>query len=91
MILTQSNNAQEHTIELPSFICRGIITYIKNTVYNVLFVDYGMSFKLSRDQFSIVPRDFILNRYLTKTIGIYNVLPVCVKQDTSNDHKSMTA
>jgi len=90
MILVQSNN-QEHAIELPSFICRGIITYIENTIYNVLFVDYGMSFKLLRNQFCIVPCDFILNRYLTKTIGIYNILPVFVKQDTSNNQKSMTA
>lgn len=86
-ILVQSNN-QKHMIELPSFVCRGLITHIHDAVYNCLFVDHGISFELSQDQFCIIPHDFISDKYLTETVGVCNVLPVCMRKNTLNGHES---
>lgn len=70
-------------VELPSFICRGLITYIKeeNKIYYILLVDHGISIELTKDKFYVLPQNFISEKYLTKTIGVYNILPIRMKKN----------
>lgn len=74
---------------MPSFLCRGIITYIKkeSEVYNVLLVDYGTSIELNRDEIYKVPKDFILKGYLTKTVSVHEILPIRMSKNISNGYK----
>lgn len=88
MVLIQSSN-QKYMIELPSFICRGLITHCEKGAYSVLFVDHGVNFELSQDQFCTIPHDFISDSFLTKVVGVCNVMPVCLRRDTVLDGKSM--
>lgn len=76
--------------ELPSYLCRGIITHIKkeSEIYNVLLVDHGISIELNRDEIYKVPKNFISKEYLTKTVSIYNILPIRMKKNTSNGYKN---
>lgn len=82
IVLIQSNN-YVNEVELPSFICRGLITYIKeeNKIYYILLVDHGISIELTKDKFYVLPQNFISEKYLTKTIGVYNILPIRMKKN----------
>lgn len=84
-ILVQSNYINE--VELPSFVCRGLITYAKKEIYYILLVDHGTGIKLTRDKFCVVPQNFIPEKYLTKTIGVYNILAIRMKKNNSNGFK----
>lgn len=80
-------------MDFPSFVSRGLITFIRkrDETYYILLVDHGFSIKLTRDKFCIVPQNFIPDKYLTKTIGVYNILPIHMKKNASydfNDSKS---
>lgn len=82
MVFIQINH--EAGIKLPSFVCRGLITYIKeNGTYRILLVDHGISIELTRDKFYILPQDFIPDKYLTKTVGVFGILPICMKKKDS--------
>ncbi|XP_050453768.1 putative ATP-dependent RNA helicase TDRD12 isoform X2 [Cataglyphis hispanica] len=86
-VLIQSSQCTSE-IELPSFVCRGLITRIKKEseiLYYILLVDHGTSIELTKDMFCVVPHDFIPEKYLTKTIGVYNILPICMKKNISSD------
>ncbi|XP_071638869.1 putative ATP-dependent RNA helicase TDRD12 isoform X1 [Temnothorax longispinosus] len=75
-------------INLPSFICRGLITCIKKDgTYCILLVDHGTSIELTRDKLHIFPQDVVSDAYLTKTVGVFGVLPICMKKNgvVSND------
>lgn len=85
MVLIQSSNHKNGVAELPSYLCRGLITYIKEGgKYNVHLVDHGVSVALMRDEFHIVPKDFISEKYLTKTIGMYNILPIRMRKNSAD-------
>lgn len=90
MVLIQSSNHKTGIADLPSYLCRGLITYLKkeSRTYNVLLVDHGTSIELNRDEIYKVPKDFIRERYLTKTIGICNVLPIRMKKNVRNGYSS---
>ncbi|XP_029663616.1 putative ATP-dependent RNA helicase TDRD12 isoform X3 [Formica exsecta] len=86
-VLIQSSQCTSE-VELPSFVCRGLITHIKKEneiLYYILLVDHGTGIELTRDQFCVVPYNFIPEEYLTKTIGVYNILPIRMKKDVSSD------
>ncbi|XP_018404160.1 PREDICTED: putative ATP-dependent RNA helicase TDRD12 [Cyphomyrmex costatus] len=75
MVLIQDSIKAE--IKLPSCICQGLITCIKKECeihYIILLVDHGISIGLTRDKFHILPKNFIPDRYLTKTVGVYELL-----------------
>ncbi|XP_067204330.1 putative ATP-dependent RNA helicase TDRD12 [Linepithema humile] len=79
---------------LPTFICRGVITHIKKDsgMYYVLLVDHGTTVELTKDKFCIVPQDFISdNKYLTKTVGVHNILPTRVKKNEKGFDNSKPA
>ncbi|XP_025987860.2 putative ATP-dependent RNA helicase TDRD12 isoform X1 [Solenopsis invicta] len=78
MVFVQRNDAAG--IKLPSYVCRGLVNYIKKetNTYGILLVDHGTVFELPRDKFYILPRDFIPDKYLTKTVGVYGILPICI-------------
>ncbi|KYM94896.1 Pre-mRNA-processing ATP-dependent RNA helicase PRP5, partial [Cyphomyrmex costatus] len=81
MVLIQDSIKAE--IKLPSCICQGLITCIKKECeihYIILLVDHGISIGLTRDKFHILPKNFIPDRYLTKTVGVYGILPICMKK-----------
>lgn len=90
VVLVQSNKC---TIEMdiPSFVCRGLITYIKkqDEIYYILLVDHGISIELTRDEFCIVPQNFIPEKYLTKTVGVYNILPIRMKKKVLNGSNNL--
>jgi len=94
MALIQYNDKAE--IKLPSFVCRGLITHIKKEdgMYYILFlVDHGISIKLTRDKFHIFARDLISEKYLMKTVGVYGILPICIRKNSSvlNGYNTMAA
>lgn len=71
-------------LKLSSFACRGLITYIKEDgTYRILLVDHGTSIELTRDKFYILSQDFIPDKYLTKTVGVFGILPICMKKNGS--------
>lgn len=81
MVLIQYSHKDR--ITLPSFVCRGLITYIKKETgtHFILLVDHGTSIELTRDKFHILPQDIIPDKYLTKTVGVYGMLPICMKKN----------
>lgn len=87
-VFIQSSNHKTGVAELPSYLCRGLITHIKkqNGIYNVLLVDHGISIELNRDEIYKVSKDFIPEEYLTKTVGLYNVWPIRMKKKVINVH-----
>lgn len=91
MIFIESSNHRTGVAELPSYLCRGLITYInkENGTYNVLLVDHGTSIILNRDEMYKVSKNFISEKYLTKTIGIYNVLPIRMRKNIPNGYCSL--
>ncbi|XP_029178829.1 putative ATP-dependent RNA helicase TDRD12 isoform X2 [Nylanderia fulva] len=64
--------------------------YIKKEkkIYCILLVDHGTSIELTRDKFCVVPQNFIPEKYLTRTIGMYNLLPIRMKKNDSNNFNS---
>ncbi|XP_019700247.1 putative ATP-dependent RNA helicase TDRD12 isoform X2 [Harpegnathos saltator] len=91
MVFIQSSNHKTGMAELPSYLCRGLITYIKKEsgIYNVLLVDHGISIELNRDEIYKVPKDFIREEHLTKTVGIYNILPIYMRKNVANGYSSL--
>ncbi|KAL6261063.1 hypothetical protein P5V15_008590 [Pogonomyrmex californicus] len=76
---TQSSN--ETQFELPSFVWRGLVkSKRKDGTYCIFLVDHGTCIELTKDKFCIVPQDFISDKYLTKTVGIYGMLPICIRR-----------
>ncbi|EGI69443.1 Tudor domain-containing protein 12 [Acromyrmex echinatior] len=83
MVLVQDSFKAE--IKLPSYVCRGLITGIKKEYgmyYIILLVDHGISIGLTRDKFHILPKNLIPDKYLTKTVGVYNIIPICMRKST---------
>jgi len=71
-------------LKLSSFVCRGLITCVKEDgTYCILLVDHGTSVELTRDKFYILSQDFIPDKYLTKTVGVFGILPICMKKKGS--------
>jgi len=85
VVIVQSSKCTVE-VELPSFVCRGLIKYIKkqDEIYYILLVDHGISIELTRDQFCIVPQNFIPEKYLTKTVGVFNIVPIRMRKNVSN-------
>lgn len=81
MVLVQYSH--KDGVKLPSFACRGLITsIIKETgTYYILLVDHGTSIELTRNKFDILPQDIVPDKYLTKTIGVYGILPICMRKN----------
>ncbi|KAL0118063.1 hypothetical protein PUN28_009027 [Cardiocondyla obscurior] len=76
-------------IKLPSFVYRGLINHInKDGAYYIFLVDHGISIELTRNKFYILPQDFISDKYLTKTVGIFGILPICMKNNDSMPNSS---
>ncbi|XP_054009470.1 putative ATP-dependent RNA helicase TDRD12 [Hylaeus anthracinus] len=75
----------EKDINLPSWFCRGIIS---NTIhnlgdkYNIFLPDYGTSVELHREDFVLCSTDLSLEGYLSYTVGLYNVLPTAINNDS---------
>ncbi|XP_036148716.1 putative ATP-dependent RNA helicase TDRD12 isoform X2 [Monomorium pharaonis] len=88
MVFVQHNDAVG--IKLPSYVCRGLINCIKKEedTYHILLVDHGISIELTRDKFDILPQDLIPNKYLTKTIGVHGILPICMKSNFLNGYNN---
>ncbi|KAG5341799.1 VASA1 helicase, partial [Acromyrmex charruanus] len=83
MVLVQDSFKAE--IKLPSYVCRGLITCIKKEYgmyYIILLVDHGISIGLTRDKFHIFPKNLIPDKYLTKTVGVYDIIPIFMKKST---------
>ncbi|XP_018050182.1 PREDICTED: putative ATP-dependent RNA helicase TDRD12 isoform X2 [Atta colombica] len=83
MVLIQDSFKAE--IELSSCVCRGLITCIKKEYemyYIILLVDHGISIELTRDKFHILPKNLIPDKYLTKTVGVYDIIPICMRKST---------
>lgn len=83
MILVQDSFKAEK--KLPSCICRGLITCIKKECgisYIILLVDHGISIELTRDKFHVLPKNLIPDEYLTKTVGVYDIIPICMRKST---------
>ncbi|XP_012057914.1 PREDICTED: putative ATP-dependent RNA helicase TDRD12 [Atta cephalotes] len=83
MVLMQDSFKAE--IELSSCVCRGLITCIKKEYemyYIILLVDHGISIELTRDKFHILPKNLIPDKYLTKTVGVYDIIPICMRKST---------
>jgi len=83
MVLIQDSFKAE--IKLPSCVCRGLITCIKKEYemyYIILLVDHGISIELTRDKFHIFPKNLIPDKYLTKTVGVYDIIPICMRKST---------
>jgi len=91
MVFINRNNC--NTGQLPTFICRGVITYIKKEdgIYYILLVDHGISITLTRNEFFVISQDFIPDKYLSKMVGVYNILPTRVKRNVSKDSNNSTA
>lgn len=85
VVIVQSSKCTVE-VELPSFVCRGLIKFIKkqDKIYYILLVDHGISIKLTRDQFCIVPQNCIPEKYLTKAVGVFNIMPIRMKKNVSN-------
>ncbi|XP_017788533.1 PREDICTED: putative ATP-dependent RNA helicase TDRD12 [Habropoda laboriosa] len=79
------HNKSDIAIDLPGWLCRGYISGIGNlkNTYNILLRDYGISITLQREDFIICAIDLILEEDLSFTVGLYNVLPVVMKYDSS--------
>ncbi|KAG5319174.1 VASA1 helicase, partial [Pseudoatta argentina] len=83
MVLVQDSFKAE--IKLPSYVCRGLITCIKKEYgmyYIILLVDHGISIGLTRDKFHILPKNLIPDKYLSKTVGVYDIIPICMRKST---------
>lgn len=80
MVIVRQN---KDGIKLPSFVCRGLITSIEeeNGTYNIFLVDHGTSIKLTREKFYKLPHDLIPDKYLTKTVGVCGILPICMRKN----------
>lgn len=91
VVFIQSSNRETGVAELPAYYCRGLITHIKkkDMKYNILLVDYGISVELVADEFHVIPKDIISKNYLTRTIGMYNILPIRMRRKVSNGYNSM--
>ena len=72
--------------ELPAWLCRGSVCddvgSSKDTC-NVLLSDYGTSAELQKDLLIPCPTDVTSEEYLSFTVGLYNVLPVAARYDSS--------
>ncbi|XP_076652361.1 putative ATP-dependent RNA helicase TDRD12 [Halictus rubicundus] len=72
----------DKNIDLPAWLCRGLISNIINTtknMYHVFLPDYGIAVKLHKSDFCFYSTDLIQEEYLTYTVGLYNVLPTALK------------
>lgn len=77
-------------IELDTWLCRGYISNIAenlNDTYNVFLPDHGISIFLQREDFIIYSPDLISEEYLSYTVGLYNILPAAVHNDSTTDKK----
>lgn len=85
MVIVHCEN-YSNMIELPSFICRGLITNITRETgdYYIFLVDYGTCVKLIRDYLSVVSHNFLPTKHLTKYVSVYNILPLCQKSNSSS-------
>lgn len=85
MVIVHCENYR-NMIELPSFICRGLITNISKETgdYYIFLVDYGTCVKLIRNDLSVVSHNFLSTKHLTKYVSVYNILPLCQKSNSSS-------
>ena len=77
-------------IELDTWLCRGYISNIAENLkdtYNVFLPDHGISILLQREDFIIYSPDLITEKYLSYTVGLYNILPAVVHNDSTTDKK----
>lgn len=81
MVIVQ--HSYKDGIKLPSFVCRGLITSIEeeNGTYYIFLVDCGISIKLTREKFHMLPHDLIPDKYLMKTVGVCGILPICMRKN----------
>ncbi|CAK9822064.1 Putative ATP-dependent RNA helicase TDRD12 [Anthophora retusa] len=81
------HNKSDTAIDLPGWLCRGYISNIEHSEnsYTILLTDYGISVTLQREDFIICSTNLILEEDLSFTVGLYNVLPVIMKYDSSMD------
>ncbi|CAK9807417.1 Putative ATP-dependent RNA helicase TDRD12 [Anthophora plagiata] len=81
------HNKSDIAIDLPGWLCRGYISNIEHSenTYNILLTDYGISVTLQREDFIICSTNLILEEDLSFTVGLYNVLPITMKYDSSMD------
>ncbi|XP_076234936.1 putative ATP-dependent RNA helicase TDRD12 [Calliopsis andreniformis] len=87
------HNKSEKTVELPAWLCRGIICDTVDKLedtYNVLLSDYGICVKLQKEDFIPCSLDLISGNYLSFTVGLYNVLPVAAKYDPAIQRETLT-
>ncbi|XP_076222302.1 putative ATP-dependent RNA helicase TDRD12 isoform X2 [Nomia melanderi] len=72
-------------LDLPAWLCRGIINSILDdmkNIYNVFLPDYGIAVELQRNDFCMSSTDLILDEYLTYTVGLYDILPAALKYNS---------
>ncbi|KAK1137221.1 hypothetical protein K0M31_001743 [Melipona bicolor] len=85
-------NKLDMMTDCPGWLCRGYISNIETqkNAYNIFLPDYGISVILQREDFIVCPSDVISEEYLSFTVGLYNVLPVNVKYDSSVYNETLT-
>nr|XP_033337678.1 putative ATP-dependent RNA helicase TDRD12 isoform X3 [Megalopta genalis]XP_033337679.1 putative ATP-dependent RNA helicase TDRD12 isoform X3 [Megalopta genalis]XP_033337681.1 putative ATP-dependent RNA helicase TDRD12 isoform X3 [Megalopta genalis]XP_033337682.1 putative ATP-dependent RNA helicase TDRD12 isoform X3 [Megalopta genalis] len=75
-------------VDLPAWLCRGIISNILNTTnteYHVFLPDYGIAVILQKYDFYMYSANLIQEEYLTYTVGLYNVLPTVLQFNSQGD------
>lgn len=85
-------NKLDMITDCPGWLCRGYINNIETqkNAYNIFLPDYGISMILQREDFIVCSSDVISEEYLSFTVGLYNVLPVNVKHNSSVYNETLT-
>nr|XP_012143302.1 PREDICTED: putative ATP-dependent RNA helicase TDRD12 isoform X2 [Megachile rotundata] len=80
-------------IKLDTWLCRGYIYSVAENLedtYNVFLPDYGIPVLLHKKDFVVHSSDLISEEYLSFTIGLYNILPAAIKNDSSMNEDILT-
>ena len=85
------DNKFDKDVDLPAWLSRGNICNnidtLKNTC-NVLLSDYGISVEIQKEVLIPCSTDLISEEYISFTVGLYNVLPVAAKYNSSTHEET---
>lgn len=78
MVLTGRLLCDIYANEIPSYICRGLLTDLneETSKYTVFLVDYGFSVELNWNEFVCIKTSKLRDPFLTRIIGLSGIIPV---------------
>ncbi|OXU31874.1 hypothetical protein TSAR_010154 [Trichomalopsis sarcophagae] len=75
-VLISSERLTNMDIDLPDWICRGVITDTTKRTSDVFLLDHGIAINVPTESLIKYSRNAVDIEPLTMTIGLYNILPI---------------